>query len=451
MAKKEPDLPPDDAGRVASVTEFTRRVKELLEGGLPPCWVQGEVSNLRAQASGHVYFSLKDAGAQLSCVLFRGDAGAQSLVLRDGLAVLAYGEVSVYEARGQYQLVVRALVDHGAGRLQQELEKLKQRLAAEGLFAAERKQPIPLVPRTVGSSLRRPAPPCRTSSASSRGAAGRAGSSCCRPRCRARAPPPSWPRCSARPRPSGFSISSSSPRGRQHRGPVGLQRGTARARRGGLRRAGHLRGRPRDRHDAVRLRRRRARRDAQRCGRAHLQPLRRRHWRLQQAAGSLVDSLETAVAGAAEKLDHARSGCGCWRPPPSSSTITSGSMTWATGSVRAAGRRAAPARVARHRRARFATVSPEKRVQLESHRLLGLWKRLESASPASVLKRGYAIVRTSRANRFRGEGRQPGQALRERVPRRQVARAGGIKGWAGSHSRHPRRLPKRNFPVSLLP
>jgi len=150
MAKKGPDLPPDDAGRVATVTEFTRRVKELLEGGLPPCWVQGEVSNLRAQASGHVYFSLKDAGAQLSCVLFRGDAARQSLALRDGLAVLAYGEVSVYEARGQYQLVVRALIDHGAGRLQAELEKLKSRLAAEGLFDPARKQPIPLLPRTVG-------------------------------------------------------------------------------------------------------------------------------------------------------------------------------------------------------------------------------------------------------------------------------------------------------------
>ena len=132
MARSEPELPLDDAGRVASVTEFTRRVKELLEGGLRPGWVRGEVSNLRAQASGHVYFSLKDAGAQLSCVLFRGDAMRQSVPMRDGLQVLAFGEVSVYEARGQYQLVVRAVVDHGAGRLQQELEKLKQRLAAEG-------------------------------------------------------------------------------------------------------------------------------------------------------------------------------------------------------------------------------------------------------------------------------------------------------------------------------
>ena len=80
----------DDAGRVESVSEFTRRIKTVLETGVRPGWVRGEVSNLRAQASGHVYFSLKDAGAQLTCVLFRGDAARQSVVLRDGLQVLAY-------------------------------------------------------------------------------------------------------------------------------------------------------------------------------------------------------------------------------------------------------------------------------------------------------------------------------------------------------------------------
>ena len=134
-----PSLPSDDPGRVETVTEFTRRVKALLEGGIRPGWVRGEVSNLRAQASGHVYFSLKDAGAQLACVLFRGDALRQSVTLRDGLQVLAYGEVSVYEQRGQYQLIVRAVLEDGVGRLQQEFERLKQRLADEGLFDAARK------------------------------------------------------------------------------------------------------------------------------------------------------------------------------------------------------------------------------------------------------------------------------------------------------------------------
>ena len=140
----------DEAGHVESVTEFTRRVKTLLEAGIRPCWVRGEVSNLRTQASGHVYFSLKDAGAQLACVLFRGDALRQSVPLRDGLQVLAYGEVSVYEQRGQYQLIVRRWCEDGVGRLQQEFERLKQRLAGEGLFDPARKAAIPLMPATVG-------------------------------------------------------------------------------------------------------------------------------------------------------------------------------------------------------------------------------------------------------------------------------------------------------------
>jgi exodeoxyribonuclease VII large subunit len=140
----------DDPGRVESVSEFTRRVKTVLEAGVRPGWVRGEVSNLRAQASGHVYFSLKDAGAQLTCVLFRGDAARQSVALRDGLQVLAYGEVSVYEQRGQYQLIVRLLVEDGQGRLQQEFERLKRRLADEGLFDAAWKVAIPPMPDTIG-------------------------------------------------------------------------------------------------------------------------------------------------------------------------------------------------------------------------------------------------------------------------------------------------------------
>ena len=150
MAKDAPSLPSDDPGRVETVSEFTRRVKALLEVGIQPGWVRGEVSNLRAQASGHVYFSLKDAGAQLACVLFRGDAMRQSTVLRDGLQVLANGEISVYEQRGQYQLIVRLLLEDGVGRLQQEFERLKQRLADEGLFDPARKRVIPAMPVTVG-------------------------------------------------------------------------------------------------------------------------------------------------------------------------------------------------------------------------------------------------------------------------------------------------------------
>lgn len=140
----------DDTPRAESVTEFTRRVKHVLETGVRPGWIRGEVSNLRAQASGHFYFSLKDAGAQLSAVLFRGDAMRQNVKLRDGAQVVVYGEVSVYEARGQYQLIVRLVVDDGLGRLQREFEVLKARLAAEGLFAAERKKAVPTMPLVVG-------------------------------------------------------------------------------------------------------------------------------------------------------------------------------------------------------------------------------------------------------------------------------------------------------------
>lgn len=146
----KPEIELGEEARAESVTEFTRRVKRVLETGVRASWVRGEVSNVRLQASGHVYFSLKDAGAQLSAVMFRGDALRQTVKLRDGLQVVVYGEVSVYEARGQYQLIVRVVVGDGVGRLQREFEALKARLAAEGVFGAENKKPIPAMPLTVG-------------------------------------------------------------------------------------------------------------------------------------------------------------------------------------------------------------------------------------------------------------------------------------------------------------
>ncbi|HEY4988612.1 MAG TPA: exodeoxyribonuclease VII large subunit [Opitutaceae bacterium] len=148
-ASIDPGSPAPDA-RPLTVTEFTRRVKAVVEGGIGPCWVRGEVSNLRLQPSGHVYFSLKDAGSQLAAVMFRMQAARQTVKLRDGLQVVAFGEVGVYEARGQYQLVVRTLVDDGVGALQREFEALKRRLAEEGLFDEERKKAIPQMPGTIG-------------------------------------------------------------------------------------------------------------------------------------------------------------------------------------------------------------------------------------------------------------------------------------------------------------
>ena len=145
------DLAPGGpAPRPLTVSEFTRRVRDVLEAGIGPCWVRGEVSNLRVQPSGHVYFSLKDPGAQLSAVMFRMQAARQAVRLRDGLQVVAYGEIGVYEPRGQYQLVVKTLVDDGVGELQRRYEELKRRLAEEGLFEPARKKPIPQMPSTVG-------------------------------------------------------------------------------------------------------------------------------------------------------------------------------------------------------------------------------------------------------------------------------------------------------------
>ncbi|HLZ54600.1 MAG TPA: exodeoxyribonuclease VII large subunit [Verrucomicrobiae bacterium] len=139
------------AGRkVWSVSELTVQVKRLLEKQVGSVWVTGEVTNLRAQSSGHMYFTLKDAGAQLSCVLFRGEAVRNRSVLQDGQKVLLQGDVTVYEARGQYQIIVRAVEMQGVGALQIAFEKLKQKLAAEGLFAPERKRPLPRYPQRIG-------------------------------------------------------------------------------------------------------------------------------------------------------------------------------------------------------------------------------------------------------------------------------------------------------------
>jgi len=144
-----PPRKPQPEAAAISVGEFTRRVKALLESNLEPCWIRGELSNLRRQASGHVYFTLKDERSQLACVLFRGDAVRQTLELRDGAGVMVYGEVSVYEPRGTHQLICRTILPEGRGRLQERFERLKAKLDAEGLFAPDRKRPIPRWPRTI--------------------------------------------------------------------------------------------------------------------------------------------------------------------------------------------------------------------------------------------------------------------------------------------------------------
>ncbi|HXR04432.1 MAG TPA: exodeoxyribonuclease VII large subunit [Verrucomicrobiae bacterium] len=143
-------FPAEATRKVLSVSELTAQVKRLLEKQVGSVWVSGEITNLRAQSSGHIYFTLKDATSQLSCVLFRGEAVMNRGVLQDGQKVLLQGDVTVYEARGQYQLIVHAVELQGVGALQVAFEKLKQKLAAEGLFAPERKRPLPEYPQRIG-------------------------------------------------------------------------------------------------------------------------------------------------------------------------------------------------------------------------------------------------------------------------------------------------------------
>jgi exodeoxyribonuclease VII large subunit len=143
-------FPPEQTRKVLSVSELTGQIRALLEKQIGQIWVGGEVTNLRAQSSGHIYFTLKDAAAQLNCVLFSREKVPHRELLADGQKVLLQGDVTVYEARGQYQLIVRAVELQGVGALQIAFEKLKLKLAAEGLFAPERKRPLPEFPQRIG-------------------------------------------------------------------------------------------------------------------------------------------------------------------------------------------------------------------------------------------------------------------------------------------------------------
>ncbi|HET7873651.1 MAG TPA: exodeoxyribonuclease VII large subunit, partial [Terriglobales bacterium] len=132
------------------MTELTWQIRRLLEKDFRDVWVTGEVSNLSVQRSGHSYFTLKDAGAQLNCVLFRGETQVDRTLLQDGRKIIAKGDLTLYEARGQYQLRVVAIELQGVGALQVAFEKLKQKLNAEGLFATDRKRLLPRFPERIG-------------------------------------------------------------------------------------------------------------------------------------------------------------------------------------------------------------------------------------------------------------------------------------------------------------
>jgi len=136
--------------KVWKVAELTARIRDLLEGEFRSLWVEGEISNCRGAQSGHIYFTLKDASAQIRCVCFRTQARLLKFRPEDGLHVTVRGGLSVYEQRGEYQIYVELIEPVGLGALQLAFEQLKNRLEAEGLFDPARKKPLPVLPRTIG-------------------------------------------------------------------------------------------------------------------------------------------------------------------------------------------------------------------------------------------------------------------------------------------------------------
>lgn len=133
-----------------TVSQLNRRAKTMLEQGIARIWVEGEISNLARPASGHLYFSLKDDSAQIRAAFFRQRQRGPNIKFKDGDKVLAYGRVSIYEARGDYQLIVEQIEPAGEGALKREYDKLRKKLAAEGLFDADRKQELPELPTQIG-------------------------------------------------------------------------------------------------------------------------------------------------------------------------------------------------------------------------------------------------------------------------------------------------------------
>jgi exodeoxyribonuclease VII large subunit len=144
------DAPTQLERRIWTVRALVSDIRFRTESAYADIWLEGEISNCRAAASGHIYFTLKDGEAQLPIVLFRRQAQLLRFLPQDGLAVLIRGRISIYESRGQLQLIAETLEPRGAGALQLAFEQLKRRLAEEGLFDADRKRPLPAFPRCIG-------------------------------------------------------------------------------------------------------------------------------------------------------------------------------------------------------------------------------------------------------------------------------------------------------------
>jgi len=142
--------PAAPAREILSISQLNGTARMLLERGLGTVWLEGEISNLARPASGHWYFSLKDEAAQVRCAMFRSRSMLVRFPVKDGAKVLARGRVSLYEARGEFQVVVDHLEEAGEGALRRRFDELKKRLLAEGLFESSAKQPLPTLPRRIG-------------------------------------------------------------------------------------------------------------------------------------------------------------------------------------------------------------------------------------------------------------------------------------------------------------
>ena len=161
----------DPADNILTPSQLNTLARDLLEGAFPLVWVEGELGNCRGPASGHLYFTLKDARAQVRCAMFKPKSQWLKFLPREGLRVLARGRLTLYEARGDYQLVLDHLEEAGEGALRRAFEELKAKLQAEGLFDAERKRPLPAYRAPAGRDhLAAAARRCATCSACWRGA-----------------------------------------------------------------------------------------------------------------------------------------------------------------------------------------------------------------------------------------------------------------------------------------
>ena len=140
----------DDASEVLTPSQLNTLARDLLEGAFPLIWVEGELGNLSRPSSGHLYFTLKDSRAQVRCAMFKPKSTWLRFLPRDGMQVLARGRLTLYEARGEYQLVLDHMEEAGEGALRRAYEELRTRLAAEGLFDTERKRPLPRFVRRIG-------------------------------------------------------------------------------------------------------------------------------------------------------------------------------------------------------------------------------------------------------------------------------------------------------------